>query len=211
MTKKELQRLLIITTIIMLVPIAIGVGILPQLPDKIATHFGANGQPNGWHNKKLVVFGMPIFMIIVQYVLCFSLYFDPMKKNIEHKFRNMLGWLVPLIEMIVMFGIYGIALGYVFNFVMIINFMIGLLFVGLGNYLHKIKQNYTVGIKIPWTLHSKENWNRTHRVAAWLFVGAGILMLINGFMQQIWLMLVTIAILVILPIGYSFILYRKGI
>ncbi|MFL2019177.1 SdpI family protein [Weissella hellenica] len=74
-----------------------------------------------------------------------------------------------------------------------------------------MKQNYTVGIKIPWTLHSKENWNRTHRFAAWLFLIVGIIMMINGFFEQTWLLIVPILSIIILPIGYSFMLYRKGI
>ena len=53
---------------------------------------------------------------------------------------------------------------------MLINILIGVMFVIMGNYMHKIKQNYSVGIKLPWTLNSEENWNRTHRLGSWLFV-----------------------------------------
>lgn len=211
MTKKELRRLLIVTTIVMLVPLVVGLMIWAQLPDNIATHFGAGGQANGWHSKNKTVFGLPLLMIVIQYICFFSLYFDPSKNNINIRLFKGLLWIAPIIENIMMFSIYGIALGYSLNIVMIVNFMVGILFITLGNYLHKVKQNYTVGIKIPWTLHSKENWNRTHRFAAWLFLIVGIFMLINGFLQQTWLLIIPILSIVILPIGYSFILYHKGI
>ncbi|MFC6179188.1 SdpI family protein [Weissella sagaensis] len=211
MTKKELRRLLIVTTIVMLVPLVVGLMIWAQLPDNIATHFGAGGQANGWHSKSKTVFGLPLLMIVIQYICFFSLYFDPSKNNINIRLFKGLLWIAPIIENIMMFSIYGIALGYSLNIVMIVNFMVGILFITLGNYLHKVKQNYTVGIKIPWTLHSKENWNRTHRFAAWLFLIVGIFMLINGFLQQTWLLIIPILSIVILPIGYSFILYHKGI
>ncbi|QDJ59461.1 SdpI family protein [Weissella sagaensis] len=211
MTKKELRRLLIVTTIVMLVPLVVGLMIWAQLPDNIATHFGAGGQANGWHSKSKTVFGLPLLMIVIQYICFFSLYFDPSKNNINIRLFKGLLWIAPIIENIMMFSIYGIALGYSLNIVMIVNFMVGILFIALGNYLHKVKQNYTVGIKIPWTLHSKENWNRTHRFAAWLFLIVGIFMLINGFLQQTWLLIIPILSIVILPIGYSFILYHKGI
>lgn len=211
MTKKELRRLLIVTTVVMLVPLVVGLIIWPQLPDQIATHFGVNGQANGWHDKNKTVFGVPLLMIMIQYICFFSLYFDPSKNNFSKGLFKGLLWIAPIIELIMMFSIYGIALGYPLDIGMIVNFVVGLLFIGLGNYLHKVKQNYTVGIKIPWTLHSKENWNRTHRFAAWLFLIVGIIMMINGFLEQTWLLIVPILSIIILPIGYSFMLYRKGI
>ncbi|WP_417072068.1 SdpI family protein [Limosilactobacillus reuteri] len=66
-------------------------------------------------------------------------------------------------------------------------------------------------IKVPWTLNSQENWNRTHRLAAWVFVIAGLILILNAFLQQFWLITVVISCIIVLPVGYSFLLYRKGI
>ena len=54
----------------------------------------------------------------------------------------------------------------------------GLLFVVIGNYLPKARRNYTIGIRLPWTLANEENWNRTHRIGGFLWVIGGILMII---------------------------------
>ena len=84
-------------------------------------------------------------------------------------------------------------------------------FIVMGNYLHKVKQNFTIGIRLPWTLASEENWNRTHRMASWIFVLGGIIMVINGFVQSYWLLFSILIVLFLIPCIYSFVLYKKGI
>ena len=77
--------------------------------------------------------------------------------------------------------------------------------------MHKIKQNYTVGIKLPWTLNSEENWNRTHRMASWLWIIAGIVLILNSFLRIDWILIAAILLSAIIPIGYSYMLFRKGV
>ncbi len=93
----------------------------------------------------------------------------------------------------------------------LIPMLIGLLFVAIGNYLPKCQQNYTIGIKIPWTLSSEENWNRTHRLAGWVMVIGGIVFMVAGFFGVFWLVLPAAVTIVLVPIVYSYILHRKGI
>ena len=85
------------------------------------------------------------------------------------------------------------------------------LFVILGNYLPKMKQSYTVGIKLPWTLNSEENWYRTHRFAGVVFMLAGMIVLVAGFIEQIWIVLAIIFAAAMIPSVYSYVLYKKGI
>ena len=88
--------------------------------------------------------------------------------------------------------------------------MLGIIFVILGNYLPKAKQNYTFGYKIPWTLNSEENWNKTHRLAGWIMVIAGIIFIINAFFLFEWVPAV-LTVLALAPVVYSYLLYKKGI
>ena len=88
--------------------------------------------------------------------------------------------------------------------------IMGIVFVSIGNYLPKCKQNYTAGIKIPWTLNSTENWNRTHRLAGWLYILCGIAFFANVFFQWTGMIWIVLAVAVV-PMVYSFILYKKGI
>lgn len=56
--------------------------------------------------------------------------------------------------------------------------LMGILFILIGNYMPKTRQNYTIGIKVPWALDNEENWNRTHRLAGYLWVAGGIILVI---------------------------------
>ena len=86
----------------------------------------------------------------------------------------------------------------------------GALFVVIGNYLPKCKQSYTVGIKIPWTLNDEENWNKTHRLAGFLWVIGGVVIMATAFLGTFWLFFVVLIPMVIVPFVYSYSLYKKS-
>jgi len=88
---------------------------------------------------------------------------------------------------------------------------VGLVLAIVGNYLPKCKQSYTIGIKIPWTLSSEENWNRTHRFAGRIWVAGGLLLMLTGFVGGFWIFLGVVLVMVFAPCIYSYILHRKGI
>ena len=88
------------------------------------------------------------------------------------------------------------------------------MFVIIGNYLPKCKQNYTIGIRIKWTLENEENWNATHRIVGKLWVIGGILLIISVFLPDfmiLWVMVMAIIVLVIIPVLYSYMYYKKQV
>ena len=106
---------------------------------------------------------------------------------------------------------YATALGGSVRVEMLMPILLGVVFIAIGNYMPKCKQNYTIGIKIPWTLASEENWNKTHRLAGWVWVGGGVVMMLAGFFDLFWIIMGATAIMVLIPLIYSFVLHRKGI
>lgn len=102
---------------------------------------------------------------------------------------------------------------------MAVFFFIGVMFIGIGNYMPKLKQNYTIGIKVPWTLNSEENWNMTHRMAGKVYVVAGvisiIIALLNNVLSDEVTIIIFMAVFLVTGIGsvaYSFWLYKvKGL
>jgi uncharacterized membrane protein len=90
---------------------------------------------------------------------------------------------------------------------------LGLLFIILGNFLSKIRQNYFIGIKVPWTLSDEDNWNKTHRFASWCFVGAGLLTLTGAIANRFPPMILFGSLILagILPVLYSYLLYKKAL
>ena len=107
---------------------------------------------------------------------------------------------------------YAHALGKETDVLMMILLLLGALFVILGNYMPKCKQNHTIGIRIPWTLHQEANWTATHRFAGKLWVTGGLLCMIGAFLPKtvsVWIVTALLLILVIAPIVYSYAFQKK--
>ena len=87
--------------------------------------------------------------------------------------------------------------------------LVGVVMIIIGNYLPKCKQNYTMGIKLPWTLDDEDNWNRTHRLGGWIYVLCGIIFMVGGLLGIGWPVFVIFFVLAMVPMVYSFLLYKK--
>lgn len=217
---KKRNIMAIVTVLLTLCPILIGLLLWNKLPDRIPTHWGINGRIDGWSSKKTTVFAMPFIMACGQIIMLAAVYADPRKKNIHKKTMTVGLWIIPVLSLVLNSAVYAIALGMKISMTIIIVFVLAFLWIILGNYMPKLQQNYTIGIKVAWTLNSEENWNRTHRMAGKVFVAAGIVMLLEwtlllsgiiGETVSYYLMIAVILISVIVPTGYSYLLFRKGI
>ena len=206
------KKKLIITSIIILVPIIIGLILWNKLPDKIPTHWNAAGEVDGWSSKAFAVFGLPGFLFAVHWLCLLASSADPKKQNIEGKVLNIVIWTCPVISVLGAVLMYGTALGMEFRVEKIIPSLVGVVFIVVGNYLPKCKQSYTMGIKLPWTLNDEENWNRTHRLGGKLWVACGVVIILsmflpNKFMVAIFLSVVATAVFV--PTVYSYLIFRE--
>lgn len=202
---------LIITTIVCLLPMLIGAYFYNRLPDQMVTHWGVDG-PNGWSSKATACFGMPGMMAGLNVLVHFFMNNDPKKRNYSIALRNISKWLMPAGSLIFTGITIADGLGYSMNVNSIVPVLIGFLFVVLGNYLPKCKQNFTMGIRCPWTLSSEENWNKTHRVGGYIMILAGILIIFTAFVNMpAEVMVGGILLVAVIPVLYSFYLYKKGI
>ena len=203
---------LIISSVIILIPIVAGLLIWNDLPEQIAVHWGADGEPDGWSGKSFAVFGIPLILLALHWVCIFFTAHDPKNKEQSSKVFNMVLWITPIISLIVCSCSYAFALGNDINIDMIVCVIIGITFVIVGNYMPKCKQNYTIGIKIPWTLQNEENWNKTHRFAGRLWVFGGLLLLASLLIPVdniLFLVLPVTFFIALVPIIYSYVYYRK--
>lgn len=210
MIKKNLKTM-IITSIIILAPIIAGLIMWDKLPAEMATHFGSNGEPNGWSSKEFAVFGLPLFLLAVHWFCAAFTGVDPKKENISDKMMLLVLWIVPVVSIVGNGSMYLYEINSSVNSTIIGMMLLGCVFLVVGNYMPKMKQSYTLGIKLPWTLNSEENWNRTHRLAGRVWMIAGVLVLIGSFMEQFWTIFVVLILAVAIPTVYSYMLYKKGI
>ena len=208
---KANKKTLIIASIVTLLPVLIGIVLWNRLPDRMAIHFGINNEADGYSSRALAVFGLPLFLLAVEWFGAFVMANDPKKQNISPKMFSFSLWIAPAVSLVMAAALYSYNLGYQVNFSFVAFLLLGIMFIIIGNYLPKARQNYTMGIKIPWTLANEENWNLTHRLAGVLWVIAGILMVIaalTGVGGAAWLMPV-VALTILIPCIYSFWLHVK--
>ena len=207
------KKMLILTTLVCLLPIVAGIILYPQLPERIAIHWGFENEPNGWSSKAFAVFGLPGLMAGLNLILPLALKADPKNANMSPVLFNICLWIMPVVSVLCSTMTLGYALGYNVNIAQIIPAFVGVVFIVIGNYLPKTKQSYTMGIKLPWTLHSEENWNRTHRLGGFLWVLGGVAFIVLSIFKwwNIYVFFIILAVMVLVPTVYSYLLYRKGI
>ena len=200
---------IIISCIITLLPMIFGFIVWDRLPENIATSFGLNGEVTGYSSKMFAVVGFPVIMTFVNLICIIATNADPRKKNIDNKVISVIMSIVPVCSLICGICIYGNALGYKISVERIMPVLVGLIILVLGMLLPRCKQNYTVGIKLPWTLHDERNWDKTHKLAGKLWIIGGIVMTIAGLLGFRILCMIIIFAIVIIPTAYSYFLYRS--
>jgi len=210
MIKKNIKPL-IVTSIVILLPIIAGIILWDKLPAEIPNHWNFEGEVDGWSSKPFAVIVMPLILLAIHLVSSFAMLSDP--KNQEHtsKILQLGFWITPTLSILLSAVVYSTAMGGNIRVSIIIPVFLGIVFVVIGNYMPKCRQSYTIGIKLPWTLNSEENWNKTHRMASWIWVIGGLVTVIFGFLDIVWIVIPTLAVLALVPIVYSYVLYRKGI
>lgn len=208
MIKKNLKKL-VFTSIVTLLPILAGLVLWDKLPDEIATHFNADGAADSFSGKGFAVFGLPVFLLAVHWLCTLVTSADPKQKNHSDKMLTLVLWICPAISLLVSSIIYTYSMGIDVNISFVMMLFFGILFIVIGNYLPKCKQNYTIGIKISWTLNDEENWNYTHRLSGKLWVAGGVLILLTAVFRQIWIFMGITALMVIIPFLCSYLFYRK--
>lgn len=198
---------------IILLPILMGLLLWNQLPERMPTHFGIGGNADGWSGKPFAVFGLPLIFLGAHWLCLWVAKFD--RRNWEHneKMMQIVFWLFPVMSLVMNGMVYAIALKLEWNISRAMLLLLGLIFIGIGNYLPKCRQNATLGIKLPWTLYNEENWNKTHRFGGKCWVVGGIGFLASGFFPDGFgeAALVLMIGMVVLPTLYSYLLNKKQI
>lgn len=204
----------IIQIVIVLASIVLSIYFYQNFPEIVPIHWNVAGQADNFGSKAFGAFMFPVLLIAIYILFELLPKIDPRKERYV-EFAKVYS-IIKTVMMLVLFGVFVISglnsLGYTVSVSFWVPFMIGLMFIVLGNYLGKIRNNYFVGIKTPWTLANEEVWNKTHRLGGKLFILAGVVMLLMDFVPvplRLPLLLVVVGVAAILPIVYSYFLYRK--
>jgi uncharacterized membrane protein len=191
-----------------------GMILYPQFPVQIASHWNAAGEVNGYMGKFWGIFLMPFFMVGLFILLLVLPKIDPLKNNINsfRKYYNSL-WIFIFAFFLYIFAItLAWNLGYRFNFTFLMIPAMAVLWLFLGFFLRKVKRNWFIGIRTPWTLSNDVVWEKTHRLGGWLFMISGVITLLGLFFHGVIvfvLMIIPVLITTTVTIIYSYVEYRK--
>ena len=189
--------------------VALSIFYYPQLPEKMATHWGASGEPNGYSSRLWGAWMLPLFMALIWMILRAIPHIDPRKANYE-KFAGMYDALVILIlaflllmHVVVLMG----ATGTQIRMERVLMPSVGIFIAIMGLLIPRVHPNWFVGIRTPWTLTSDLSWERTHKVGGPLFVMLGVVMIASSFLAPevaIWILVAAALAIVIFLFAYSY-------
>jgi len=183
------------------------------MSDKLASHWNTNGVANEYLSKFWVLFLMPLisFGLFLLFVVIPRV--DPL-----NNIKNFTGYYWSLVVSILIYMLYGELLiivwnlGFTFNMFQALLPAIGILYFLIGVVMRKVKRNWFIGIRTPWTLSSDIVWDKTHKLGSKIFIISGVVGILGFFFENYFallLLLVPIMVGTIFLVVYSYFEYKK--
>lgn len=182
----------------------------PSLPDRLPIHWDLRGQVDRYGAKVWAAFLLPALMGGMAAFFALMPWLSPRSFAVGN-FRPVASQIMVLV--VALFGyLHGVTLMWALRppspggRAVIAGFY--LFFALLGNLMGKVRRNFFIGVRVPWTLASERVWNDTHRLAAWLFVGAGLVGFALTLAGYFVAALAVLIVAVVVPVAYSFVHYK---
>lgn len=208
------SRSWIVSGVFVLIALVVGVWLYPHMPSRVPTHWGPDGQANGWSSRGLAVGIWPLLIAGLSVMAWLLPVISPRKFEIRPFANTWSALMLAIQAFMLVVGVCAMlaGAGYAVPIPLIAMLAVGVLLMVLGNYMGKLRKNFFIGIRTPWTLASDAVWERTHRLAGWLFVLAGvawIVLSVTGAAQSFWPLAVVVVVAVMVPYVYSYFIYRR--
>lgn len=186
-----------------------------SMPDRVATHWGLDGRPDGYSSPAVVVFLMPMFGLLMAGILAVIPSLDPRKEAYSSPGSPywIIGNAVLVFLAIIQLALVGFALGWPIRMGTLVPVLVGGLFVIIGGLMERMPPSWFMGIRTPWTLSNDEVWRKTHQVGGVCFILAGLLLMIAGFVKPEGLLIGLIAVAgfaAAIPLVYSWVVWRQA-
>ncbi len=184
-----------------------------SMPDRMASHWNAAGEVNGYMSKFWGTFLMPIISLALILLFLGIPLIDPLRKNIK-SFRKYYDWFIVVILVFLVY-VHALTLawnaGARFNIGGMMTPAMGLLFIYLSVLLRKAKRNWFIGIRTPWTLSSDRVWEKTHLLGSKLFLAAGIISFLGLLFPKlaIYFVLVSVLAAALITVVFSYFEYSR--
>ncbi len=209
----KLGKAQIVIAITVLLFFAVGGYFYPQMPERMASHWNARGEVDGYMSKFWGLFLMPFISLGLSAFLLMIPKIDPLKANIEKFKKYYYGFMILLLIFLLYLYLLTILwnLGLGFNMLQLLAPAFGILYYFCGVLIKKSKRNYFIGIRTPWTLSSEKVWDKTHFIGGRLFKAAGLVALLGVFFPSYAILFVLIPVILVslFTIVYSYFAYQK--
>ena len=207
--KKELPIIIIV-----LIPFIYLAYNWSQIPETVPVHWNGKGEIDRYGDKIQLLL-LPFLLPLLTYLIFLIVpKIDPKNKlsNMGNKLHSLKLILTTFMSVLALYLIY-LSTNPQDNNPDYILLAIGVLFIILGNYFKTIKANYFIGIRTPWTLENETIWKKTHLLGGKMWFLGGLLIVISVFLlnsETLNIVFLTITgIICIVPVAYSYILYKK--
>jgi uncharacterized membrane protein len=200
--------------LILLLTVVLSIWAYPQLPSRVVSHWDFYGQANGWCSREFHAIFFPALLLAMYALFSLMPKFDPRGERYQEFsgvyliMRNLILLVLAIVFAAATFS----NLGYAINIGVTVAGTIGLMMIILGNYFGKLKRNFFVGIRTPWTLSSENVWNKTHRLGGRLFMIWGLALILAPWLAPTVALIILLGgsvLIVVWVFVYSYLLYRR--
>lgn len=184
----------------------------PHLPANVPVHWNSHGQVNGWGPKWSLFLwgpGMMTFIVVIFWALP---WLSPRQFQVDSFRATYLYIMVVLVAMLgyIQLLVLAAGLGLTIDMTRAVMGGVSLLLALMGNVLGKVRRNFYIGVRTPWTIASEQVWNATHRFAAKTFFACGLLCFVAALAgAPFWLLLAAIMSGALAPVIYSLVIYKQ--
>lgn len=204
----------ILQPLVVLGAVVVSLATWSRVPERAPVHWNLAGEVDRYGGRAEVLLLMPAMMVFLWLLMRFLPRIDPRRAN----FAKMAGTyeLVITLTLLLLFVLHGaliaVALGYPVPIDRLVPALVGVTFLVLGNVLPRARPNWWFGVRTPWTMSNDRVWTRTHRVAGYTFIIAGLGLLVLPFVGNVAVRGVVLAaslIAALVPVLYSYIAWRQ--
>src|SRR5690606_29548471 len=202
-----------IAPLIIVVMFAVTLAAWGSVPETVPTHWNASGEVDGWGSRS-TLFLLPVAAALLWGLIVLLWQIGPRKQNLERSSSTW--WQVANIVVLMCFGLHvvllGAALGWGLDVSRVILVLVGLSLALLGNYMPRLKPNWWMGIRTPWTLENDDVWRETHRMGGrWMMFGglAAAAAALLPAPTSTYLFTTIVVVCALVPVVYSYIAWRR--
>lgn len=189
----------------------------PSMPDQVPTHWNIHGQVDGFGHKSWALFLMPGVLALMLGFFALLPWLSPRNFEVDTFRQTYLFVMAAVVGLFAYIHVVTLAMGWRHvhgepqaDMGRALLGGVFLFFTAIGNVMGKVRRNFYIGVRTPWTIASDRVWNDTHRLAAWTMVGGGavgFLIAVAGLPMALALGILIAALLV--PAVYSFVHYKR--